>query len=127
MTSVAEDFLTVTSLVAGYTPEVNILNGASIRVGKGEMVTVVGPNGAGKSTLLKTIIGLLQPRSGLVSLLGSRISGLAPNEVVRKGVGYVPQRENVFETMSVRENLEVGLTPNLRLSLQDRVSAMFEL
>jgi ABC-type branched-subunit amino acid transport system ATPase component len=121
------DILAVDQLVAGYTPEVNILNGASIRLGRGEMVTVVGPNGAGKSTLLKTIIGLLSPRAGQIALRGRTITGLRPSEVVRQGLGYVPQRENVFETMSVRENLEVGLIRDLRLALQDRIAAMFDL
>lgn len=127
MTSTTQGVLSVDSLVAGYIPEVNILNGASIRVGRGEMVTVVGPNGAGKSTLLKTIIGLVRPRTGRIALVGRTITGLRPSEVVRQGLGYVPQRENVFETMSVRENLEVGLTPNLRLNLQDRLARMFDL
>lgn len=119
--------LSAEALVAGYTPEVDILNGLTMSVGAGEVVTVVGPNGAGKSTLLKTIVGLLRPKRGRITLQGSEVAGLRPNEIARRGLGYVPQRENVFETMSVRENLEIGLTPRLNLDLGARLSRMFEL
>ena len=95
-------------LVAGYTAEVDILSGVSIRVAAGEIVTVVGPNGAGKSTLMKTVIGLVTPRQGQVLLRDTDITGRRPHEIVRLGLGYVPQRENVFENMSVMENLELG-------------------
>lgn len=114
-------------VVAGYTPEVDILNGLTMSVGAGEVVTVVGPNGAGKSTLLKTIVGLLRPKRGRITLQGGEVAGLRPNEIARRGLGYVPQRENVFETMSVRENLEIGLTPRLNLDLGARLFRMFEL
>ena len=95
-------------LVAGYSAEVDILSGVSIRVAAGEIVTVVGPNGAGKSTLMKTVIGLVIPRQGRVLLRDNDITGRRPHEIVRLGLGYVPQRENVFENMSVMENLELG-------------------
>ncbi len=95
-------------LVAGYSAEVDILRGVSVSVAAGEIVTVVGPNGAGKSTLMKTVIGLLAPRQGRVLLRGADIAGRSPHEIVRLGLGYVPQRENVFESMSVLENLELG-------------------
>jgi neutral amino acid transport system ATP-binding protein len=95
-------------LVAGYSPELDILYGVSIHVQVGEFITVVGPNGAGKSTLIKAVIGLVNPRRGQVLLRGKDITGCPPHEVVRLGVGYVPQRENVFESMSVLENLELG-------------------
>ena len=95
-------------LVAGYNPELDILSGVSIRVEVGEFVTVVGPNGAGKSTLIKAVIGLVKPRRGQVLLRAEDITGRPPHDVVRLGVGYVPQRENVFESMSVFENLELG-------------------
>jgi ABC-type branched-subunit amino acid transport system ATPase component len=114
-------------IVAGYVPEVDILNGVDLAVGGGEMVTVVGPNGAGKSTLLKVVVGLLRPKRGRVSLKGRDIAGLEPSTVARHGLGYVPQRENVFETLSVRENLEIGLTPRPELSLGTRLAQMFEL
>lgn len=114
-------------LVAGYTAEVNILNGLSIAVAEGELVTVVGPNGAGKSTLLKVLMGLLRPRSGKVFLGEADITGARPSIACRQGLAYVPQRENVFETMTILENLEIGLTPNETLSFQDRAQVMFEL
>jgi ABC-type branched-subunit amino acid transport system ATPase component len=119
--------LTTVDLVAGYTPQVDILNGVSITVADGEIVTVVGPNGAGKSTLLKTLVGLLAPKSGRVRLEKLDISGLQPSAVVRHGVGYVPQRENVFETLPVEENLEIGLKPRRGLPLKQRVEAMYGL
>jgi len=96
------------ALVAGYSAEVDILSGVSICVAAGEIVTIVGPNGAGKSTLMKAIIGLVTPRRGRVLLRDSDITGRRPHEIVRLGLGYVPQRENVFENMSVTENLELG-------------------
>jgi ABC-type branched-subunit amino acid transport system ATPase component len=95
-------------LVAGYVPEADILNGASIKVLEGEIVTIVGPNGAGKSTLIKTIFGLLQPRSGKVLFHGEDISGAKPHVITRRGLSYVPQLDNVFKSLTVEENLEMG-------------------
>jgi ABC-type branched-subunit amino acid transport system ATPase component len=109
-------------LVAGYVPEVDILHGVDVRVEAGEIVTVVGPNGAGKSTLIRAVIGLLRPREGRVVLRGEDITGLRPHTVVAKGVGYVAQRDNVFATMSVEENLELGAR-----SADADVPAMWEL
>jgi ABC-type branched-subunit amino acid transport system ATPase component len=100
--------LEVQDLVAGYSADVDVLTGVSIRVLAGEVVTVVGPNGAGKSTLMKAMIGLVNPRKGRVLLHNTNITGRRPHEIVRLGVGYAPQRENVFENMSVIENLELG-------------------
>ncbi len=100
--------LQVSDLVAGYTPEVDILNGVDIKVGEGEIVTIVGPNGAGKSTLMKSVFGLVSPREGNVELRGEDITGIAPHSVTRKGVAYVPQLDNVFPSLTVEENLELG-------------------
>jgi neutral amino acid transport system ATP-binding protein len=119
--------LAVTSVVAGYVPQVDILNGVDIHVDKDEIVTVVGPNGAGKSTLLKVLVGLVPLKSGTVLLEGRSIAGLRPNAIVRQGLGYVPQRENVFETMPVEENLEIGLRPRRDLALKPRLEAMYAL
>ena len=119
--------LATNSVIAGYLPQVDILNGVDIHVAHGEIVTVVGPNGAGKSTLLKTVIGLLSPKSGSIVLDGTEVSGLQPSVIVRRGLGYVPQRENVFETMSVQENLEIGLKPRRDLSLGQRLDALYAL
>ena len=94
-------------ITAGYT-EVDILHDVGIKVKSGEIVSIIGPNGAGKSTLLKTIFGILKPRQGSVTLKGEDITGLKPDRVVRKGISYVPQVENVFPSMTIQENLEMG-------------------
>jgi ABC-type branched-subunit amino acid transport system ATPase component len=117
----------VEDLVAGYSAEVDILNGVAIHVAKGELVTVVGPNGAGKSTLLKTIFGLLTPKSGRILHEGTSIGGLRPSAIARRGLGCVPQRENVFPNLTVAENLEIGLSAAPRTSLPQRRDAMFSL
>jgi neutral amino acid transport system ATP-binding protein len=95
-------------LVAGYVPEVNILNGVSIKVHEGEIVTVIGPNGAGKSTFIKTVYGLLRPRAGTIAFEGSDITDLKPHECTRRGLSYVPQLDNIFPSLTVEENLEMG-------------------
>ena len=97
-----------TELVAGYIPEVNILNGCDVVVNAGEFVGIIGPNGAGKSTLLKAVLGQCKVRSGTVTLMGQDITGRKAHELVPLGVGYVPQNKNVFPSLTVRENLEMG-------------------
>ena len=99
----------VTDLVAGYTPGVDILNGCDLHCKEGELVGIIGPNGAGKSTLLKAMFGLVTIRSGTVVLRGEDITGLKAHALVRKGVGFVPQTENVFPSLTIEENLEMGL------------------
>jgi ABC-type branched-subunit amino acid transport system ATPase component len=96
------------SVTAGYTTEVNILNNVSIRVTSGSIVSVIGPNGAGKSTLLKTIFGILKPTHGTVTLKEEDITGLKPDKVAKRGISYVPQVDNVFPSMTIQENLEMG-------------------
>jgi branched-chain amino acid transport system ATP-binding protein len=96
-------------LIAGYVPEVNILNGCSLTLTEGELVGIIGPNGAGKSTLLKALFGLIPVRSGTVKLRGDDITGLEAHELVSRGVGYVPQTNNVFPRLTVEENLQMGL------------------
>lgn len=98
----------VDDVVAGYVPEVNILNGASLEVRRGELVGIIGPNGAGKSTMLKALFGLISIRSGRVVHDGVDITGLKANALVSRGIGYVPQINNVFPSLSVSENLEMG-------------------
>jgi len=105
----AEVILETTDLVAGYIPGVNILNGCNMYVGKGELVGIIGPNGAGKSTLLKAAFGLVGIRSGSVTLAGENITGLKADKLVAKGVGFVPQNNNVFPSLSIEENLQMGL------------------
>ncbi len=118
---VAED------VVAGYLPGVDILTGVSVHVDDGEIVTVVGPNGAGKSTLLKTIFGFVRPHRGRVSLRGKDVTGEKPHFITRRGVAYVPQLENVFATMSVEENLEMGGISFGKGQLRSRVAAIYDL
>jgi ABC-type branched-subunit amino acid transport system ATPase component len=95
-------------ITAGYTREVNILNDVNIRLQSGQIVTVIGPNGAGKSTLLKTIFGILKPSNGKISLKEENITGLKPDKVAQKGISYVPQVDNVFPSLTIQENLEMG-------------------
>ncbi len=95
-------------ITAGYTTEVNILYNVSIRVTSGDIVSVIGPNGAGKSTLLKTIFGILKPTNGNVTLKDEDITGLKPDKVAKRGISYVPQVDNVFPSMTIQENLEMG-------------------
>jgi branched-chain amino acid transport system ATP-binding protein len=97
------------NLVAGYLPGVNILNGANFFASQGELVGIIGPNGAGKSTLLKAIFGLVKVREGEVLLNGESIANLKANELVAKGVGFVPQNNNVFPSLTIEENLQMGL------------------
>ncbi|MEV1199879.1 ABC transporter ATP-binding protein [Microbispora rosea] len=95
-------------LYAGYIPGVNILNGTDLYVKKGELIGIIGPNGAGKSTLLKTLFGLVPVRSGSVTLNGEDITSLKAHSLVARGVGYVPQTNNVFPSLTIEENLEMG-------------------
>ena len=101
--------LSTEGLVAGYIPEVDILNGCDLRLFPGELVGIIGPNGAGKSTLLKALFGLIPVRSGNVCLAGEDITGLPAHTLVERGVGYVPQTNNVFSRLTVEENLQMGL------------------
>lgn len=102
-------------LVAGYVPEVNILNGCNLTLGPNEFVGIIGPNGAGKSTMLKAMLGMCSIRSGSVMLGDTEVTGFKAHELVPLGVGYVPQTKNVFTSLTVRENLEMGcyLDPSL--------------
>ena len=96
-------------IVAGYLPGVNILNGCSLDLHQGELVGIIGPNGAGKSTLVKALFGLVPVRGGTVTLGGDDITNLKAHELVARGVGYVPQVANVFQRLTVQENLEMGI------------------
>jgi branched-chain amino acid transport system ATP-binding protein len=119
--------LEVSGLVAGYVPEVNILSGIDLTLERGEIVTVAGPNGAGKSTLLKVMFGLLRPRQGSVRLRGERIDSLQPHQVARRGMGYVPQLENVFPSLTVEENLDIPARGMGRAEHHRRVDSLYEL
>ena len=101
--------INIDNVVAGYTPEVDILKGISLHAERAEIVTLLGPNGCGKSTLLKTIAGYIKPRTGRVVLEGDDVSRQPVHHKVRHlGVGFVPQMDNVFSALSVRENLQLG-------------------
>jgi ABC-type branched-subunit amino acid transport system ATPase component len=99
----------IANIVAGYVPEVDILRGVELELGRGELVGIIGPNGAGKSTLLKALFGLIPVREGSVVLDGEDITNLKAHELVSRGVGYVPQINNVFPSLSVEENLQMGI------------------
>ena len=96
------------NITAGYTTEVNILYDVGLRLKSGQIVSVIGPNGAGKSTLLKTIFGILKPTNGKISLKDEDITGLKPDKVANRGISYVPQVDNVFPSLTIQENLEMG-------------------
>lgn len=100
--------LSAQNVVAGYASSDTILKGVSLRADRGEIVAILGPNGAGKSTLLKAIAGQLSAREGSIYLQDEALNGLKPREVANRGVAYVPQEANVFPSMSVHENLEIG-------------------
>ena len=102
------ELLEVHDAVSGYLPGVDIVRGSHLTLGEGELVGIIGPNGAGKSTLLKTIFGLVELRSGSIKLRGEEISNLPAHELVQRGVGFVPQTENVFPSLTVEENLKMG-------------------
>lgn len=100
--------LAVTNVVAGYGAHDEVLKGVGISVAAGELVVLIGPNGAGKSTLLKSIAGFLKPREGAILFENRPIGGLKPREITRQGIAFVPQEANVFPTLSVEANLEIG-------------------
>jgi branched-chain amino acid transport system ATP-binding protein len=123
----AGNVIDVENVIAGYVAEVNILNGCDLTVAAGEFVGIIGPNGAGKSTLLKAVLGLVNIRSGHVKLNGEEITGMKPYELVARGVGFVPQTRNVFPSLTVRENLEMGcfLRPDMLDERLDYAVEMF--
>jgi len=100
--------LEVKEVTAGYSAAIDILHEVSIEVKSGDIVSIIGPNGAGKSTLLKAIFGILKPNNGTITLKEDDITGLKPDKVARKGISYVPQVNNVFPSMTIQENLEMG-------------------
>ena len=109
-------------MTAGYGDGPDIINSCTINVDKGEIVAILGPNGAGKSTAMKTMLGLLNLKSGSVLIDGEDITNLSPQDRVKKGISFVPQSKNVFAELTVKENLEVGAflrTDNLDKILND--------
>ena len=119
--------LEVEQVYAGYVQDLYILQGVNFRIAPGELVTVIGPNGAGKSTLAKAIFGLLKPSAGTITFKGKNIAGWKSNQIVTLGMGYVPQIANVFPSLSIEENLEMGAFTskgNIK-SLKERIYVMF--
>ena len=112
-------------IVAGY-GETEILHGVSITVDTGEIVTIIGPNGCGKSTLMKSVIGLVNVGSGSVMFRGNEISNLPPEQIVRNGLCYVPQTANVFPSLTIRENLDMGAFIR-KDDYRARIEEMFEI
>jgi len=100
--------LEATDVIAGYLPGIDILNGCSMTVKEGELIGIIGPNGAGKSTFLKALFGLVPVRSGTVTLRGESITNIRADELVKRGIGFVPQNNNVFPSLTIEENLEMG-------------------
>ena len=121
------NLLEVTNLYAGYVKDLNILQGINFRIAPGELVAVIGPNGAGKSTLAKAIFGLLTPEQGKIIFQGENIAGLKSDKIVKKGMCYVPQITNVFASLSVEENLEMGafIRSGSLSSLKQKIYTMF--
>jgi branched-chain amino acid transport system ATP-binding protein/neutral amino acid transport system ATP-binding protein len=100
--------LSVSNVVAGYGAHDEVLKSVGMTVAEHEMVVLIGPNGAGKSTLLKSIAGFLKPREGAIVFEGKPIGGLRPREITRQGVAFVPQEANVFPSLTIEANLEIG-------------------
>jgi branched-chain amino acid transport system ATP-binding protein len=115
------------ALVAGYEPGLPIVRGASIRVAPGELVVVLGPNGAGKSTLIKAIAGLVPVDGGTVLLEGRQITGLPAHRMIAAGIGFVPQTDNVFQTMTVEEQLRLVAAVLPRAARRAALDAAFAL
>ena len=122
-----EPLLDADNLVAGYLPGVNILNGASLTLHDGEIVGIIGPNGAGKSTLLKSLFGLVHIHSGKLTLKGQDITNLRADKLVSRGVGFVPQTENVFPSLTIAEHMHMGAyqAPKLFNERFDYVCSIF--
>jgi len=116
------------NVVAGYSPTLTILNELSLDARAGEITLLIGPNGAGKSTVLKALFGLLTPRAGEIRFGGMRISGMSPRDMIDRGIAFVPQGRNLFASLSVLNNLELGgITLPGRALRRERVEEILEL
>jgi len=121
----SEPAVTFADVVAGY-GSLTILNGLSLDARAGEITLLIGPNGAGKSTVLKTLFGLVPPRAGDIRLCGESVAGLAPAALLARGVTFVPQGRNLFATLSVRHNLELGAITLPRREHAGRIAEVLE-
>lgn len=122
----AEALISLEGVVAGYVPGVNILDGVDMVVRPGELVGIIGPNGAGKSTMLKALFGLVGVRAGSVRYKGEDIANLPAHQLVERGIGYVPQAANVFPSLTVEENLEMGAYLRPRLA-KERIAVVVDM
>jgi len=121
-----EKIIEFDKVVAGYSPSLTILNETTLDARQGEISLLIGPNGAGKSTVLKTLFGMLVPRSGEVRFEGKRINGKPPRALLAEGIAFVPQGRNLFGSLSVRHNLELGGITLRRGELGARIEEMLE-
>ncbi|MDO8754520.1 MAG: ATP-binding cassette domain-containing protein, partial [Anaerolineales bacterium] len=120
--------LEIKNVVAGYLPDVNVLQGINIHVSQGELVCMIGPNGAGKSTVLRAISGILKPSQGEILFGGKNIGGLRPDLVLRQGIAHVPQGHSSFPEMTVKENLLMGAyVLNNRTERERRMGKIYEM
>lgn len=117
--------LCVQDLRAGYDPDLSIVKGVSFAVARGEALCILGPNGAGKSTLIKAMAGQVPTHAGRVTLAGRDVTGLPSHMLVRSGLGFVPQTENIFATLTIRENLAIAAQLLPKAARSDRIEAMF--
>ncbi len=117
----------LTDVTAGYVPGVDILNGVNLVAGPGELIGIIGPNGAGKSTMIKAMFGLVKIHKGTVELKGDEITNMKAHALVERGIGYVPQNNNVFPSLTIQENLEMGnfLSPKTTGGRLERVLSLF--
>ncbi len=120
------ELLRVRGLSAGYQPDLSILKGVDLTVADGEFVVLLGPNGAGKSTLVKTVAGLVPVHRGSVTLKGEEISALPAHLRLRHGLAFVPQTENIFARMTIRENLQLAAQILPKQERAERISAMMD-
>jgi branched-chain amino acid transport system ATP-binding protein len=123
----SEKIIEFEKVVAGYSPSLTILNETTLDARKAEITLLIGPNGAGKSTVLKTLFGMLVPRSGEIRFEGKRINGKSPRDLLAQGIAFVPQGRNLFGSLSVRHNLELGGITLPRGELAGRIDEVLAL
>ena len=121
----SEPVLALEGVDSGY-GEAQVLDDLTLQLNRGEIVCLVGPNGAGKSTVLKTAFGMLTPWEGTVQYHGTEIGGMAPEEIVREGIGFVPQTDNVFGSLSIDENLRMGGVAREDDRLDEVIAELYE-
>jgi ABC-type branched-subunit amino acid transport system ATPase component len=116
----SKPIIEVNGLAAGYVKGLNILQGIDLVIKKNEIISIIGPNGAGKSTLLKAIMGLIPISGGRLYINDIEITDLKSHELIKKGIGYVPQVANVFPSLTIEENLEIGLWTKAKNSRENK-------